>query len=148
MIPGGILARYADITVKITVGLQKAMRINADSDPKILISDGERGVGFDIRDDKTLRCQGIQGLTSNTLTSLISRGRLSSSSTFSEQFVLTLAPSQLWGSCYSAVDNGLIAPVVYTRYLNLDQGLWLDVYREAYNERYLFNYIIVEIHEN
>ena len=75
-------------------------------------------------------------------------GASHNSSILLEQFVLTIKPSQKWGSCYNSVDSGVISPVAYTRSINLDQGLWLEVYREGSNEQYVFNYIKVEIHEN
>ena len=148
LIPGGILRRNADISVKITVGLQNAIR-SRDSDPKFLISDGERGIGFEMREESSIHCRGIQGLMGEVISSRSTRGGASySASILPEEFVITLAPSERWGSCYSALASGLISPVTYTRYLYLDQGLWLEVYAEDTSERYLFNYIIVEIHEN
>jgi len=152
LIGGGILNRYADVTVKITVGLQNDIRADYDSDPKFVISDGVRGVGFEMRDETSgHHCRGIEGLMGDTLSSRsISSGVLNtvSLSTFPEEFVITLAPSQRWGSCYYAVSNGVISPASYSRYLYLDQELSIEVYAESTSERYLFNYIIVEIHEN
>jgi len=147
LIGGSVLNRYADITVKITVGLQNAIR-TYDSDPKFFISDGERGIGFEMREE-AVRCQGIEGMMNDRLTTYSTRGGAShESSILPEQFVIILATNQHWGSCYFAVDSGLISPVSYTYTLYLDQGLSLEVYAENVNERYLFNYIIVEIHEN
>ena len=115
-----------------------------DSDPKFLLSNGDYGVGFEMREE-AVRCQGIQGSMGNVLSSYIKRGGAShESSTLPEEFVLTIKPSSYWGSCYFAVDSGLISPVYFRK------GLWLELYGEGTNERYLINYmcIIVEIHEN
>ena len=149
LLPVGLLTRYADIVVKITVGLQSSIRhTSRDSDPKFLLSDGVRGMGFEMREE-AVRCQGIQGLMGNTLTSRSTRGGAShASSILPEEFVLTMAPTQRWGSCFFAVDSGLISPVYYTQRIYPDQGLWLEVYGENYNEYYTINYIIIEIHEN
>ena len=142
-----LLTYSADITVKITVGLQNDIRSH-DSDPKLLLSDGDSGVGFEMREE-AVRCQGIQGLMGDVLSSRSLRGGAShESSTLPEQFILTIKPSRAWGSCYFAVDSGLISPVYYTRGLDLRKGLWLELYGENTGERYLINYIIVEIHEN
>lgn len=147
LIPGGLLTRSADISVKITVGLQNAIR-SGDSDPKFLISDGERGIGFEMREETSTHCRGMDGLMGD-VGSLTSRGGATySASILPEEFVVILAPSEYWGSCYSALASGLISPVTYTQPLYLDQELWLEVYAEDTSERYLFNYIIVEIHEN
>ena len=147
LIPGGVLTYSADITVKITVGLQKAIRSH-DSDPKFFLSDGDSGIGFEMREE-AVRCRGIQGLMGDVLSSRLTRGGAShESSILPEQFVLSINPSKNWGSCYFAVDSGLISPVSYTRRVDPRKGLWLELYGESKNERYLINYIIVEIHEN
>ena len=73
LIPGGVLAAYPDITVKITVGLQNAIR-SGDSDPKFLISDGETGIGFEMREEGSVHCRGVQGIMGDTITSRSFRG--------------------------------------------------------------------------
>ena len=146
LIPHDMLTYSSDITAKITVGLQKAIR-SYDSDPKFLLSDGTNGIGFEMREE-AIRCRGIQGTMGDVLGSRLTRGGAShQSSTLPEEFVLTIKPNEYWGSCYFAVDSGLISPVTYSRRIYPQQGLWLEVYSED-RERYLFNYIIVEIHEN
>ena len=60
LIPQELLTYSSDITVKITVGLQKAIR-SYDSDPKFLLSDGSYGIGFEMRDGGRYHCRGIQG---------------------------------------------------------------------------------------
>ena len=147
LIPHNLLTYSSDITVKITVGLQKAIR-SYDSDPKFLLSDGSNGIGFEMREE-AVRCQGIQGIMDDVLGSLSTRGGAShESSILPEQLVLTIKPTEYWGSCYFAVDSGLISPVSYSRRIYPQQGLWLEVYAEHSSEKYLFNYISVEIHEN
>ena len=147
LISRGLLTYSANVVVKITVGLQNDIRSH-DSDPKFLLSDGDYGIGFEMREE-AVRCQGIQGSMGDVLSSRITRGGAShESSTLPEEFVLTIKPSRYWGSCYFAVDSGLISPVYYSRRLNPSKGLWLELYGEHTNERYLINYIIVEIHEN
>ena len=148
LIPAGVLGRYADLTVKITVGLQNAIR-DGDSDPKFLLSDGERGVGFEMREEGSIHCQSIEGSVGTVLSShSTGSGASYSAYILPEEYVITLVPNRRWGSCYSALAGGLISPATYTRYIDLDLGLWLEVYAENISERYLFNYIIVEIHEN
>ena len=72
----------------------------------------------------------------------------SASTLLPEEFVVTLAPSRKWGSCFSPIGNGLLSLATYTPEINLNERLWLEVYGEDVNEQYEFNYIIVEIHEN
>ena len=147
LISGDVLTYSSDITIRITVGLQMAIR-GHDSDPKFLLSDGDYGIGFEMREE-AVRCQGIQGSTGDVLTSFTRLGGAShQSSVLPEEFVLTISPSKYWGSCYFAVDSGLISPIRFTRRLNPSKGLWLELYGEGASERYLINYIIVEIHEN
>ena len=129
------------------MGLQKAIRSH-DSDPKFLLSDGINGIGFGLRNEGYC-CHGIQGTMGNVLSSRSIRGgAFHQASILPEEIVLTIKPNEYWGSCYCAVDNGLISPVYYSRMIYLQRGLWLEVYAEGTTERYLFNYIIVEIHEN
>ena len=143
-----MLAYSPDITAKITVGLQKAIRDSADSDPKFLLSDGSNGIGFEMRDGGSYRCQGVQGTMGDVLGSRSLRGGAShQSSILPEEFVLTIKPTEYWGSCYFAIDSGLISPVTYTRRIDPQKGLWLEAYAENTSEKYIFNYIIVEIHE-
>ena len=102
-----------------------------------------------MRDESTaVRCQGIQGTMGDYLNSRSTRGGAShQSSLLPEEFVLTIKPTEYWGSCYFATDSGLISPVTYSRWIDPRKGLWLEVYAEGISEKYLFNYIIVEIHE-
>ena len=150
LIPGDMFTYYSDITVKITVGLQKAI-CSYDSDPKFFLSDGSYGIaiGFEMREEAT-RCQGIQGTMGDALPSRSIRpgGASHQSSVLPEEFVFTIKPNEDWGSCYFAADSGLISPTTYTGRINPQRGLCLEVYAEDSTKKYLFNYIIVEIHEN
>ena len=66
-----------------------------------------------------------------------------------EQFVMTIQPSQRWGSCYTASDGAWDDfSNWYEQSIFLDRGLWLEVYREDNDEKLSINYISVEIHEN
>ena len=149
LISGGILSSDANIVVKITVGLDNDIR-SGDSDPKFLISDGEYGVGFEFREENSIHCQGIEGSMGATLTGYSRKTgtAYSASSLLPEEFVVTLAPSRKWGSCFSSIGNGLLSPATYLQGINLNEKLWLEVYAENSSEQYEFNYIIVEIHEN
>ena len=147
LIPQELLTYSSDITVKITVGLQKAIRSH-DSDPKFLLSDGTNGIGFEMRDD-TYRCQGIEGTMGDVLGARsIIAGTYHKSYILPDQFDIIIKPNEDWGSCYFAADSGLISPVTYSRKFYPQRGLWLEVYAEHPSERYLFNYIIVEIRES
>jgi len=99
--------------------------------------------------EEAVHCQGMQGLMGDVLGSRSTRGGAShQSSHLPEEFIMIFTPRQYWGSCYFAADSGLISPISYGYTLYLDQGLFLEVYAEGIFERYLINYIIVEIHEN
>lgn len=144
-----VLYADSDITVVLTIGLDSGIR-RPDSDPKFFLSDGSNGIGYQMRDETAaVRCQGIEAIMGPAYTSIKPfPGPSHDSDILPEQFVLTIKPSQQWGSCYTAIDSGIISPVAYTRSVDLDEGLWLEVYRENLSEQYTFNYIQVEIHEN
>lgn len=132
----------------MTVGLQNAVRVSGDSDPKFFISDGERGIGFDLRDGVP-RCQGMEARMGDVMSSSTFFNSASAQSNIlSENYVFTISPSKLWGSCHFGNDNGLVSPVSFTQRIYLNQGLWLEMYREDVIEQYVINYITVEIHEN
>ena len=149
LLPPNLLSDKADIVVVITIGMDNSVR-STDNDLRFFISDGENGLGFEIREEPSAhRCRGIQAVMGNKLSSLNAYVGSPHNSTFlPEQFVFTLKPSQGFGSCYSAIDNGLITPVGYTRQMSIDKGLSIEVYREDAHEEYTLNYILVEIHEN
>ena len=149
LVSGGILSSDANIVVKITVGLDNDIR-SSDSDPKFLISDGNHGIGFEFREENSVHCRSVEGIMGDTI-DLLSRRfgtSYSASTLLPEEFILTLAPSRKWGSCFSPIGNGLLSLATYTPEINLNERLWLEVYGEDVNEQYEFNYIIVEIHEN
>ena len=154
LVPEGVFhANYADITVKITVGLDRAARTSHDSDPKFILSDGydsHYGMGFELRDENGPHCQGIQGRIGSSLDNRRTfAGKTSSSSILPEEFTMIINPYERWGTCYHASDTGVISLASYTcSYLTLTKGLYLEVYRESTSEHYVFNYIIVEIHQN
>jgi len=147
LLKANLLFADADIVVEVTIGLDSGIR-SGDSDPKFFVSDGINGVGFDLREEAD-RCRGYEASMGTIYSSVRAiSGAAHSSSILPEQFVLTIKPSQKWGSCYNSVDSGVISPVSYTRSINLNRGLWLEVYKEGFSEQYVFNYIKVEIHEN
>ena len=152
LIPGNVFrSSLADITVKITVGLDNTIRNSADSDPKFLLShgqDGRYGIGFEMRDD-SVRCQGVEGVMGSSLGSRKTHNGASHlSEPLPEQFTMIINPSERWGSCYHSVDSGVISPTYFNYYPYLTKGLYLEVYREHTGEQYSFNYIIVEIYGN
>ena len=149
LIPATVLDRHADITVVITIGLQNTICNDVDSDPKVFLSDGNIGVGFDIRDGLHPNCDGMEASMGDTMgSSKDFDGPSPETRILSEEFTLTISPSHRWGSCFFAADSGTISPVSYTQTVYPDQGLWLEVYREGHAKEYVINYIIVEIHEN
>ena len=148
LISASLLDSNSDITVIVTLGLQNAIRVSSDSDPMFFISDGERGIGFDLRDGSP-RCQGIEALMGDVLgTSTFFSSTSAQSRILSEEYILTISPSQQWGSCHFAGDSGLVSPVSYTHSIDLNRGLWLEMYREDAYEQFTINYITVDIHEN
>jgi len=153
IIPQGVFTSdTADITVKITVGLDNDIRSSTDSGPKFFLShgqDGDYGMGFEMRDEN-IPCRGIEGSMENTLNNRYVHDQPShSSKPIPEQFTMILNPSERWGSCYHSVDSGVISPTYFSRYRPyLTKGLHLEVYRESTSEQYTFNYIIVEVFEN
>ena len=163
LLPQDVLSSRTDIVVVVTVGLDNEIR-NGDSDPKFFLSDGARGIGFELQEGIGIsgyrcrgnrcheyHCRGLQGLMGETYgRSLVrfSSATVTPTSFLPKQFVMTIKPSQRWESCYTASDGGMISPVSFEQSIFLDRGLWLEVYREDNDEKLSINYISVEIHEN
>ena len=86
-----MLSRYADVNMVMTIGLEKAIRDSSDSDPKYLLSDGVRGIGFGVRDGGSGQCRGMQGLMGDTIASIrYFSGTTGQSSILPEEYVLTI----------------------------------------------------------
>jgi len=75
-------------------------------------------------------------------------GKSDSSSVLPDEFTMIIKPNEKWGMCYHASDTGIISPVLYTKHLPLQNGLYLKVYREEASAFYALNYIMVEIYQN
>ena len=61
------------------------------------------------------------------------------------QFVITLKPSQLWGSCYIPYGSGNTRPETYTGKLSLDRGLNLELSSDESDEHYGIKYVAVTV---
>ena len=83
---------------------------NSDSDPNFLISDGQHGIGFKFREEDPLHCRDIEGIMGDAFDELSrqSGASYSASDLLPEEFVITLALSRHWGSCFSPIGNGLL----------------------------------------
>ena len=66
-------------------------------------------------------------------------------SKYPDQFVITLKPSQLWGSCYIPYGSGNTWPETYTGQLSLDRGLNLELYSDESDEHYGIKYVAVTV---
>jgi len=73
----------------------------SDSYPKFIVSNGQDGVGFEMREE-AIRCRGIEGTTGSTLQSrrTYPGGNHTASEILPEQFTIILKPAERWGSCY------------------------------------------------
>ena len=65
--------------------------------------------------------------------------------TYPGQFVITLKPNELWGSCYIPNGSGHTQQKEYSSRLAPDRGLSLEVYRNDAGERYGIKYIAVTV---
>ena len=61
------------------------------------------------------RCRGIQATMGDTFTSSSTFSGVTHTSTIlPEEFVISIMPRRRWGSCFTAIDSGLISPIGYT----------------------------------
>ena len=83
-----------------------------DSDPKFLLSSGHDntsfGMGFELRDENGLHCQGIQGRVGMNLGSkkiFYYYKNYNIIMSFTRRICHIINPSERWGTCYHASDT-------------------------------------------
>ncbi|XP_078350477.1 uncharacterized protein LOC144635250 isoform X2 [Oculina patagonica] len=161
MIPANVLQNSTQLTVKIVVSSDVDIGTNEDSDPKYGMSDGIRIVGFEIVDKETYTrdrgpmtpCFGFEGFSGTHITGyreISYSSPIPSDKIYPGQFVITLKldAHENWGSCYTALDGGYVKTAGFNNRLVLSNGLTLEVYKDANDERAGIKFIEVTVVKN
>ena len=152
LIPAGTVASDANLVVKMTVGTDKEIG-QGESDPSYVISDGKHLIGAHIRDKNTYRtaapCVNVEGSSSNFFGTRRYGSDLPkpSQSDHPGRFETWLNLSDRWGTCFVSLDGGFSREMTFQRKLNPHNGLFLEIYADARNEKVGIKYIEVSIEE-
>ena len=153
LVPPGVLTNDDSkcVTVTLTIAMDTVWADSRDHDPSLGISDGERFIGFIVRNKGTTSpCYKAEGNNvNNVLTNVkhdTSGAKLSTySQGYSNEVKIQIKPCEKWGSCHTEHEGGFVFIVNYQRNLDLTKGLYLEVYRTHAGEIYRIKYITVNV---
>lgn len=150
LIPAGMLPDQAQLTVKIIA--TNEINTGVYSDPSYGLSDGTNFVGFEVVDtnnyDTNPPCFGTEGTSGLLLKEreyIDMDTPLISNRVYPGQFIFTLKPHMMWGSCFTTQDGGFNKTALYSKRLKPSKGLILEVYKDGKKERVGIKYIEVHI---
>ena len=152
LIPAGTVAPNANLVVKLIVGTDKEIG-QGESDPSYVISDGQYFIGAHIRDKNNYRtaaaCINIEGSSGDVFGNVRYDSNLPkpSQSDYPGRFETRLSLSDRWGTCFVSLDGGFSREMTFQRKLNPHNGLFLEIYADARNEKVGIKYIEVSIEE-
>ena len=155
LLPKDILDKREDITVRMLIGAEVP---NPTGSMAFMVSDGDEdwAVGIQLRDPKqdyTVQGPyiGLEGRPGFVLTNVDDGSAQlikTKSTNYPDQFEMVIKPSERWGSAFCPIDDGHKICGLYARTLNLNSGIFLDVYRDQPEEVYVLNYIEVWIYKD
>ena len=150
LIPAGVLPDQAHLTVKIIA--TNEINTGFDSDPSYVLSDGTNFVGFEVVDTNNYNdsspCFGTEGTSGLLLKErqyIDKDSPLINNHVYPGQFILTLKPRMMWGSCFTTQDGGFNKTALYSKRLKPSKGLILEVYKDGEKESVGIKYIEVHI---
>ena len=150
LIAPNILTSNDNITVTVTVAVDKTIADLNDHDMIFGVSDGTSFTGFKASDKGNYNarspCIKAEGIVGSTLRNRIyGSGPLVLSRHYSSEIKVCLKPNEKWSSCLTVHDGGYINNQNYQSSLNLANGLHFEVYREDAHEKYRIKYIVVDV---
>ncbi|XP_065892589.1 uncharacterized protein [Dysidea avara] len=153
LVPSGVLTNDDSkcVTVTMVIAMDTVWADANDHDPSFGISDGERFTGFHVPDNRgTNPCFKVEGdNVNNVFTNVVhdsSGAKLSNPLRgYSSEVKIQTKPCEKWGSCHTEHEGGFVFIANYQRNLDLNKGLYLDVYRGSAGETYRIEYIAVAV---
>ncbi len=149
LIAPGVIDINANLVVKMAVGLEKKFGAT-DSDPKFVISDGNRFIGMVLKDKPDFAasapCVGVEGSSGKTMAPYFDAWLpKQSESKYPGRFEIQLSLSDRWGTCFVPLDGGFSREMVYQNKLNPRNGLFLEIYGDDAQEKEGIKYIELSI---
>merc|ERR1711951_72131 len=141
------------LTVKIVVGLDTSIgqSLSVHSDISYGITDGVDFQGFQYADQNDYpsqsACSGKLGKSGDALSG-DTNGPLGPPFTkkmYPGQAVITLKPTEQWGSCYTTHDGGFLNYMNFNSHLDLSKGIFFEVYKTDKSERVGIKFLEVSV---
>ena len=140
------------VTVTVTIALDTELANAGDHDPSFGISDGKSFVGFTAYDKSNYNnhspCRHVEGETIDGLLKnfVHKKGPYVTSDSYSSEIKLQFRPAENWASCHTEHNEGYVNIAHYHHYLDITNGLYLQMYHEDDPEKYRIKYIAVDVH--
>ncbi|XP_065888039.1 uncharacterized protein [Dysidea avara] len=156
--PKGHVSDGGHVFAEVKLGIDTAFANENDSDFVVLLSDGQKAIGFIIADKSNYDypyyhepCFHLEGTPGETLTrrkSYSNGPKIHVNNTVPQEFDFYFSTKQKWGGCVTATayEGSYTTSGHYTSELQANNGLYLDIYSEDdLGEMYTFKYITVDI---
>ncbi|XP_078352196.1 uncharacterized protein LOC144636860 [Oculina patagonica] len=151
LIPPGVIDTNANLVIKMAVALETTFG-QGESDPSFGVSDGQRFIGWMTMDKNNYKdhapCRGIEGSSGTTLNDQhldAAFPKPSETQYYPGRFEIQLSLSDRWGTCFVPLDGGFSREMAYQNKLNPRNGLFLEIYGEAAQEKEGIKYIELSI---
>jgi len=150
LIPPATVDADISLVVKMVIGTDMDIG-QGESDPSYVISDGQFFIGAHIRDKNNYNtgapCLGIEGTSGKTSGDRRYNSNLPkpSESYYPGRLETRLSLSDRWGTCFVSLDGGFSREMIFQHKLNPHNGLYLEIYADASNEKVGLKYIEVSI---
>ena len=151
LVAPNVLTYNDSVTITVTVAVDTILADNGDHDPIFGISDGVSFIGFITLDKNnypsTTPCYKIEGKVATASLQNVQQGTGArvASRKYSSEIKMQIKPTEKWGSCHTAHDEGYVNIQEYQVSLNLTKTLYFEVYKEDAAERYHIKYIVVDV---
>ena len=147
LVAPNILTSTDSVTVTVIVAVDATYASSNDHDLIIGVSDGRYFVGFTAHDRAASPCDHYEGDSDTDVLQNGNRisGPVVTSRRYSSEIKIQIKPAEQWGSCHTEHDEGYTNIASYQRTLDPSKGLYLEWYRQGYNENYHIKYIVVDV---
>ena len=150
LIPPATVDAEISLVVKMVIGTDMDIG-QGESDPSYVISAGQFFIGARIRDKSNYNtgapCLGIEGTSGKTSGDRRYNSNLPkpSESYYPGRLETRLSLSDRWGTCFVSLDGGFSREMIFQHKLNPHNGLYLEIYADASNEKVGLKYNEVSI---
>ena len=143
----------ANLVIKMVIGTDIDIG-QGESVPSFVISDGQFFVGVHIHDKNNYKtstpCLLMEASSGNTFGSDHRLGSnlpkpAESYYIYPGRVETKLSLSDRWGTCFTSHDGGFSREMIFQRKLNLQKGLFLEIYADDRGEKVSIKYIEVSI---